>query len=93
MIYVTGDVHGDLGRFKGKAVARKLKKGDYLIVCGDLGFFWNDSREERKARKWLSRRKYTILFVEGTHDNLVEAQGKYQALWEAQAQYYQKSEE
>ena len=30
---------------------------------------------------------------QGTHDNLVEAQGKYQALWEAQAQYYQKSEE
>lgn len=70
MIYVTGDVHGDIGRFKNKAVARKLKKGDYLIVCGDLGFFWNDSKAERKARKWLSRRRYTILFVEGTHDNL-----------------------
>ncbi len=70
MIYVTGDIHGDLGRLKNKAIARKLKKGDYLIVCGDLGFFWNDSREERKARKWLFKRKYTILFVDGTHDNL-----------------------
>ena len=27
---------------------------------------------------------------QGVHDELVEAQGKYRALWEAQAQYYQK---
>lgn len=70
MIYVTGDTHGDLERFKSKSIAKRLKKGDFLIVCGDLGFFWNDSKAERKARKWLSKRKYTILFVEGTHDNL-----------------------
>ncbi len=29
---------------------------------------------------------------QGVHDTLVEAEGKYQALWEAQAQYYQKKE-
>ena len=27
---------------------------------------------------------------QGTHDSLLEAQGKYRSLWEAQAQYYQK---
>lgn len=69
MIYVTGDTHGDLERFRGKEYAQ-LKKEDYLLVCGDFGFFWNDGKEEQKARKWLSRQKYTILFVEGTHDNL-----------------------
>ena len=30
---------------------------------------------------------------QGVHDNLVEAEGKYRDLWEAQAQYYQKQEE
>lgn len=29
---------------------------------------------------------------QGGHDNLVEAEGKYRDLWEAQAQYYQKEE-
>ena len=29
---------------------------------------------------------------QGTHDGLVEAEGKYRSLWEAQAQYYQKSD-
>ena len=27
---------------------------------------------------------------QGTHDSLLEAQGKYRSLWQAQAQYYQK---
>jgi len=70
MVYVTGDTHGELDRFKSKPIAKQLKKGDYLIVCGDFGFYWNDSKRERKSRKWLSKQKYTILFVEGTHDNL-----------------------
>jgi len=30
---------------------------------------------------------------QGAHDSLVETEGKYQSLWEAQAQYYQKVEE
>lgn len=37
MIYLTGDLHGDLERFKSKEM-KKLKKGDTLIVCGDFGF-------------------------------------------------------
>ena len=69
MIYVTGDMHGDLRRLRSKA-AKKLKKNDYLIVCGDFGFLWEGSKKERRLLKWLGKRKYTILFIEGTHDNL-----------------------
>lgn len=69
LIYVTGDMHGDLGRLRSKA-ARRIKKGDYLIVCGDFGFLWEDSARERKMLKWIGKRKYTVLFIEGTHDNL-----------------------
>lgn len=69
MIYVTGDMHGDLSRLRSKS-ARRLKKNDYLIVCGDFGFIWDGSLKENNVLKWLGRRKYHILFVEGTHDNL-----------------------
>jgi predicted phosphodiesterase len=69
MIYVTGDTHGELDRFKSKA-AKGIRKGDSLIVCGDFGFVWNGSHEEEKRLRWLSKRRYRILFVEGTHDNL-----------------------
>ena len=69
MIYVTGDTHADIGRFKTRAVKR-LKKNDTLIVCGDFGFVWNGSREEKKLLQWLGKRRYHLLFLEGTHDNL-----------------------
>ena len=68
MIYVTGDTHGDLERFKSKQ-ASKLKKGDTLVICGDFGFIWDGSKTEEKTLNWLSHRRYKILFVEGAHEN------------------------
>lgn len=69
MIYVTGDTHAQIDRFKAKEVKR-LKKKDTLIICGDFGFVWNGSAEEKKLLKWLGKRRYHVLFLEGTHDNL-----------------------
>lgn len=46
MIYVTGDTHGDIERFKSSGI-HKLKKGDSIIVCGDFGFVWDGS--DRKS--------------------------------------------
>lgn len=68
MIYVTGDTHGDITRFKAKEL-KKLKKNDILIICGDFGFIWDNSKQEQKHLKWLGKQKYTILFVEGCNEN------------------------
>lgn len=77
MIYVTGDVHGDLSRFEDKRL-RKLKKGDSLIICGDFGLIWDGSDKEKKILKRLGKRKYNILFVVGAHENFEELE-KYEA--------------
>ena len=68
MIYITGDIHGDLSRFSDKKIKR-LKKNDYLIICGDFGFIWDNSLTEQKTLKKLGKKKYNILFVEGCHEN------------------------
>lgn len=68
MIYVTGDTHGDYSRFKDPAI-KKLKRGDTLIICGDFGFFWDDSRKERSIIKKLTKKGYTIAFLDGCHEN------------------------
>ena len=67
MVYITGDVPGDIRRFG--APARRLKKGDTLIVCGDFGMLWEGGEEEEKLLKKLGEKKYTIAFVDGTHEN------------------------
>ena len=69
MIYFTGDMHGDKRRF-GAWRLRWLGQKDALVVCGDFGFLWNGSQEEKEVLDWIGRRRYQVLFVEGTHDNL-----------------------
>lgn len=68
MIYVTGDTHGIPARFDNPKL-RSLKQGDTLIICGDFGFLWDGSRQENSALKALSKKKYNICFVDGTHEN------------------------
>ena len=68
MVYVTGDLHGDMDRFKTPA-ARKLQPGDTLLVCGDFGFLWDGSKQEEKNLLKLGEKKFNICFVEGTHEN------------------------
>lgn len=68
MVYVTGDLHGDYSRFK-RPEMKKLRAGDILLVCGDFGFIWDNSKQEQAVLKKLSEKKYTIAFVDGCHEN------------------------
>lgn len=68
MIYVTGDTHGDIDRFDAPAL-KKLGKEDILIICGDFGFIWDNSRHEKANLNKLNSKKYIIAFVDGCHEN------------------------
>lgn len=68
MVYVTGDTHGDFSRFQHPAL-RRANEEDVLIVCGDFGFFWDDSKAEQKLRRKITDLKYTVAFVDGCHEN------------------------
>ncbi len=62
------DTHGDIDRFKhGKL--RWLGKRDTVVVLGDFGFVWDGSKEEQKKLDWLRKRPYTLLFLDGSHEN------------------------
>lgn len=68
MIYVTGDTHGDISWFKNSKL-KKLGEKDTLIVCGDFGFLWDNSEQQKKNLEILKSKKYTICFVDGAHEN------------------------
>ena len=69
MIYITGDTHGDISCFK-NAKLNKLGEKDILIVCGDFGFICNPhDKNDKKNLEFLKKRKYTICFVDGAHEN------------------------
>ena len=68
MVYLTGDTHGELDRFKHGRL-RWLGKRDIVVVLGDFGFVWDGSKEEQKKLDWLRKRSYTLLFLDGAHEN------------------------
>ena len=76
MIYVTGDTHGtiDFGKIVEWNLMNfmKLRKSDYLIICGDFGFIWDkeETDKEREQLEWLnSALPCKVLFVDGNHEN------------------------
>lgn len=70
MIWVTGDCHGEFKKFSSNRFpeGRKATKDDYVIICGDFGF-WHDTPEEKYWLKWLDKKPWTTLFVDGNHEN------------------------
>ncbi len=68
MIYITGDMHGETQRLTANTL-KMLNENDTLIICGDFGFVWDDSRKEQRFLNSLQNRKYTICFVDGAHEN------------------------
>lgn len=82
MIYLTGDTHGEIDvkklSFHNWKESRELTRNDYLIILGDFGFpFFDEDIMKQKGQyaeylywiHWLAARPYTILWVDGNHDN------------------------
>lgn len=71
MIYVTGDTHGLQDYFKLHIFAGEhpeLTLNDYVIIAGDFGAVW-DSKTLAADLKPYTELPFTILFVDGNHEN------------------------
>lgn len=71
-VFITGDTHGssEIGRLnKTFAVGRELDKDDYLVICGDFGLVWADRSKYAYWLRWLDKKPFTTLFVDGNHEN------------------------
>ena len=80
MIYITGDTHGDISRFNDKRLKR-LGEDDIVIVCGDFGFIWQGGEKERRVLKTLAKKKFTIAFVDGSHENFGRLRSFAEGTW------------
>ena len=69
-LYITGDCHANFSKFGMKNLPdqKNLTRDDYIIVCGDFGI-WHDCKEERYNLDWLAEKPFTLLFVDGNHEN------------------------
>ena len=76
-LFITGDTHGKLHKFNTTKFPQQknLDKEDFMIICGDFGLVWSVNQEMRENREeiwwldWLERLPFTVLFVDGNHEN------------------------
>lgn len=70
MIYVTGDCHQEYSKLSKRnfPMQKNMTKDDYVIICGDFGLF-EKSKAQEYWLNWLEERSFTILFVDGNHEN------------------------
>ena len=81
MIYITGDTHADFKlRFNAENFPeqKEMTKDDFVIICGDFGGVWEKDAESANEKHWLDwfeERNYTLLFVDGNHENFERLYG------------------
>ena len=82
MIYITGDTHipVDIQKLSTKNFPqqKELTKDDFVIICGDFGGIWDvgwESKSEKWWLDWFEERNYTLLFVDGNHENFDRLNG------------------
>ena len=70
MIFITGDCHADWKKFSKESFPEQaeMTRDDFVIVCGDFGL-WHDDTTERWWFKWFEEKNFTVLFVDGNHEN------------------------
>lgn len=72
-LFITGDTHGslELKKLSNKnfPLARELTKDDIIIICGDAGFLWNNTKETQYWDDWAEDRPFTIISCFGNHSN------------------------
>lgn len=70
MVYLTGDCHGDFRRFSTSIFPeqKEMTRNDFVIILGDFGGIWCNSKEEKYWLDWLNDKPFTTLFVDGNHE-------------------------
>lgn len=73
MFYITGDTHIPIDIQKlapeNFELQNNLTRNDYVIICGDFGGVWDNSKIRLEYLQWLNDRNFTTLFVDGNHEN------------------------
>ena len=68
MIYITGDMHGDIQTFKDIMGKITCKLENTLIVLGDLGANYYLNKTDKKFKNIISQYNINLFVIRGNHD-------------------------
>lgn len=71
-IFITGDIHQsiDISKLTSRhfPIGNSLTKEDIIIILGDAGLVWDNSKEDMYWRKWLNDKPWTTFCILGNHE-------------------------
>ncbi len=68
MVYITGDTHGDFGRFYALRRRVSLSREDIVVILGDAGLNFYGPGLDRPRKHEASRLPVTFLCIHGNHE-------------------------
>lgn len=84
-IFITGDIHADPTRFSTEIFPeqKEMTRDDVVIICGDFGLVWDkiESKREKHWLKWLGEKPFTLVFVDGNHENFSRLNSLPTTIW------------
>jgi len=68
MIYITGDTHGEFGRFKHFCREHSVCRDDLMIILGDAGFNYARNKHDTERKTYVSGLGMTVFSIHGNHE-------------------------
>lgn len=91
MIYITGDIHGEVWRIEDICNRYKTTKDDLLIILGDVGFNYYGDGRDKKNKKKAQKLPIRVFCIHGNHEARPEL-GKYEeVVWNGGIVYVEEA--
>ena len=78
MIYITGDIHGDIRPLLEFIEEQQLGEGDTVVLLGDAGLnYYGNHKGDGKKKQRLNKTGVTVFCIHGNHEMRPESVGTY----------------
>ena len=69
MIYITGDIHGEVFRVAAAVDRFKIIAGDVIVILGDVGMnYHGNNRGDKHRKKKLNKLGVPVFCIHGNHE-------------------------
>lgn len=68
MIYLTGDIHGEVKYITGFCMTYQPRPTDCIMLLGDVGANYHRDQRDSRRKESLNRHGVTILCIHGNHE-------------------------
>ena len=69
MVYITGDIHGELDPIYELFIRHRPSKDDIIVILGDVGVNYTGTLHDRGLKTAMSKLESTFFCIHGNHEN------------------------